>query len=270
MGWLENQVVLITGGGSGLGSALIDRFLKEGAKVGILQRSQQKVDEVLAKYNGEVVAVVGDVTKYEDNVKAVQVVVERFGKLDCFIGNAGIWDHYADILTLTGEQLEQVFDEVISINTKGYLLGAKAALDELIKTEGSMIFTLSNAAFYPSGGGPAYTASKHAGVGLVRELAYELAPKIRVNAVAPSGMNANVKGAAALGQENVGLLDARDMTKIGQGMPLKFLPEVEEMTGSYVLLASRENNRPLTGVIINADCGLGIRGLRQPNLGRFE
>lgn len=270
MGWLHDQVVLITGGGSGLGLALVDRFLKEGAKVAVLQRSQSKVDELLERYQGEVVAVAGDVAKYEDNVRAVQATVERFGKLDCFIGNAGIWDHYADIMSLTGEQLDKVFDELMSINAKGCLLGVKAALDELIKSEGSIILTLSNSALYPSGGGPAYTASKHAGVGLVKELAFELAPKIRVNAVAPSGMNVNVKGAAALGQNNLGLLDARNMEEIAKGMPLKFLPEADEMTGSYVLLASRENNRPLSGVIINADCGLGIRGLRKPNLGLFQ
>lgn len=270
MGWLTGEVVLITGGGSGLGLALVERCLAEGAHVAVLQRSQTKVDELLARFGDRVVAVAGDVTQYADNVRAVEATVARFGKLDCFIGNAGIWDHYADIVNMSGEQLEQAFDEIMNINTKGYLLGAKAVLDELLKTEGSMIFTLSNSAFYASGGGPIYTASKHAGVGLVRELAYELAPKIRVNAVAPSGMNVNVKGAASLGQDNIGLLDARDPERIAQGMPLKFLPEAEDMTGSYVLLASRQNNRPLSGVFINADCGLGIRGLRQANAGFFD
>lgn len=270
MGWLQNQVVLITGGGSGLGLALVERFLNEGAHVAVLQRSQSKVDELIERYDGKVVAIAGDVAKYEDNVRAVQATVERFGRLDCFIANAGIWDHYADIKKLTGEQLDKLFDEILAINTKGCLLGVKAALDELIKTGGSVILTLSNSALYSSGGGPVYTASKHAGVGLVKELAFELAPKIRVNAVAPSAMNVNIKGSATLGQQNVGLLDARNMGEIAQGMPLKFLPEAEEMTGSYVLLASRENNRPLSGVIINADCGLGIRGLRKPNLGLFD
>ena len=158
----------------------------------------------------------------------------------------------------------------MGINTKSLILGAKAALDELVKSEGSIIFTLSNSALYSAGGGPIYTASKHAGVGIMKELAYELAPKVRVNAVSPSGMNVNIKGAASLGQENLGLLDARDPEKIGRGMPLGFLPEPEDMTGSYVLLASRANNRTLTGVLINADCGLGIRGLRQPRAGFFE
>jgi 2,3-dihydroxy-2,3-dihydrophenylpropionate dehydrogenase len=150
-------------------------FLNEGAQVAVLQRSQSKVDELIARFGDRIVAVTGDVARYADNVRAVEATVARFGKLDCFIGNAGIWDHYADVVNMSGEQLETAFDEIMSINTKGYLLGAKAALNELLKTEGSMIFTLSNSAFYSSGGGPIYTASKHAGVGLVRELAYELA-----------------------------------------------------------------------------------------------
>ena len=74
---------------------------------------------------------------------------------------------------------------MFGVNVKGYLLGAKAAYRELAKTRGSIIFTVSNAGFYPCGGGPLYTASKHAVVGLIRQLAYELAPSVRVNAVAP-------------------------------------------------------------------------------------
>ncbi|KAA8731491.1 3-(cis-5,6-dihydroxycyclohexa-1,3-dien-1-yl)propanoate dehydrogenase [Acinetobacter qingfengensis] len=264
MGWLKNEVILITGGGSGLGLALVERFIDEGARIAVLQRSVAKVAALKQRYADDIVVIEGDVAKYQDNLRAVQATVERFGKLDCFIGNAGIWDHYADIVNMTGEQLDQAFDEIMGINSKALILGAKAALNELLKSEGSIIFTLSNSALYPAGGGPVYTASKHAGVGIMKELAYELAPKIRVNAVAPSGMNVNIKGAASLGQENIGLLDARDPEKIARGMPLDFLPEAEDMTGAYVLLASRQNNRPLTGVLINADCGLGIRGLRQP------
>ncbi|MBJ9952411.1 MULTISPECIES: 3-phenylpropionate-dihydrodiol/cinnamic acid-dihydrodiol dehydrogenase [unclassified Acinetobacter] len=270
MGWLEGEVALITGGGSGLGLALVERFLAEGAKVAVLQRSQAKVDLLKQRFGDQVETIVGDVALFADNVRAVEATVARFGKLDCFIGNAGIWDHYADIVHMSGAQLETAFDEIMGINTKSLILGAKAALDELVKSEGSIIFTLSNSALYSAGGGPIYTASKHAGVGVMKELAYELAPKIRVNAVAPSGMNVNIKGAASLGQENLGLLDARDPEKIARGMPLNFLPEPEDMTGSYVLLASRSNNRPLTGVLINAECGLGIRGLRQPRAGFFD
>jgi len=167
MGWLKGEVALITGGGSGLGLALVERFLQEGAHVGVLQRSQSKVDELIARYGDRIVAVTGDVASFEDNVRAVQATVERFGKLDCFIGNAGIWDHYADIVNMSGEQLNTAFDEIMGINTKGYLLGAKAALDELLKTEGSMYFLLYRTqSFYSSGGGTNLYCLKTCGCGL--------------------------------------------------------------------------------------------------------
>ena len=74
--------------------------------------------------------------------------------------------------------IEEAFDEMFAVNVKGYLLGAKAALPELVATGGNMVFTLSNSSFLPDGGGPLYVASKHACLGLVRQLAHELAPRI--------------------------------------------------------------------------------------------
>ena len=159
MGWLQGEVALITGGGSGLGWALVERFIEEGAQVAVLQRSKAKVDALNEHFGGKVLAIEGDVASYADNVRAVQATVERFGKLDCFVGNAGIWDHYADIVNTSGEQLEKAFDEIMGINTKSLILGAKAALDALIASEGSIIFTLSNSALYSAGGGPVYTLS---------------------------------------------------------------------------------------------------------------
>ena len=136
MSWVKDQVVLITGGGSGLGLALVERFLAEGAKVSVLQRSQSKVDALIERFGDQVLAIPGDVTVYADNLRAVEATVERYGRLDCFIANAGIWDHYADIVHMTGEQLEHAFDEIMAINTKSLILGAKAALEPLTQSEG--------------------------------------------------------------------------------------------------------------------------------------
>lgn len=71
-----------------------------------------------------------------------------------------------------------------------------------------MIFTLSNAAWYPGGGGPLYTASKHAATGLIRQLAYELAPKVRVNGVGPCGMASDLRGPQALGQSETSIMQS--------------------------------------------------------------
>lgn len=259
---LAGQVVMITGGGSGLGLAILHRFVAEGARVGVLERDVARVEALNAEFPDTVVAVAGDVRSYADNARAVAAAVDRFGRLDCFIGNAAVWDHGATLVGHSGEELDKGFDELFAINVKGYLLGAKAAAEALIASEGSMIFTLSNSAFYPGGGGPLYTASKHAGVGLVRQLAYELAPKVRVNAVAPSGMASDLRGAAALGQQDQRIMDSRSPEAIKAILPLQFFPDPQDFVGPYVMLASRADNRTLSGVLIHADCGLGIRGIR--------
>jgi len=260
---LEDQVALITGGGSGLGRALVARFLEEGCLgVGILEKSPDKIAELHRSFGDRVVLIEGDVRSFEDNRRAVAATVSQFGKLDCFVGNAALWDHNASLLTTSGEQLNEGFDELLGVNLKGYLLGAKAASEELIRSEGCMIFTLSNAAFYTGGGGPLYTSSKHGGVGLVRQLAYELAPRVRVNAVAPSGMATDMRGPGSMGLGESKVTDTRSAEQLGSVTPLQILAVPEAFTGSYVLLASRRDNVVLTGVLINADGGLGIRGIR--------
>lgn len=262
MSRLDGQAVLITGGGSGLGRALVARFVEEGASVSVLERSVEKCAALQEDFGGAVLAVAGDVRNYADNACVVAETVARFGKLDCFIGNAAIWDHGASLVATPGEDLARAYDELFGVNVKGYLLGAKAATQALIASEGSIIFTLSNSAFYPGGGGPLYTASKHAAVGLVRQLAYELAPKVRVNAVGPSGMASDLRGPEALNQQNVRIMDSRTPEAIRAILPLQFFPSPEDFTGPYVMLADRRDNRTLSGVMINADCGLGIRGIR--------
>ncbi|AKG70336.1 3-phenylpropionate-dihydrodiol/cinnamic acid-dihydrodiol dehydrogenase [Serratia fonticola] len=259
---LKDDVVLITGGGSGLGLALVARFIEEGARVATLERSAEKVSLLQQQFGEQVVVVQGDVTSFADNQRAVAMALSRFGRLDCFIGNAGIWDHNASLLATPAEQLESGFNELFAVNVKGYLLGAKASAPALIHSCGSMIFTLSNAAWYPGGGGPLYTASKHADVGLIRQLAYELAPKVRVNGVGPCGMASDLRGPQALGQQDTSIMQSLTPEKIAAILPLQFSPAPEDFTGPYLMLASRRNNRTLSGVMINADAGLAIRGIR--------
>ncbi len=111
-----------------------------------------------------------------------------------------------------------------------------------------------------AGGGPLYTASKHAATGLIRQLAYELAPKVRVNGVGPCGMASDLRGPQALGQSETSIMQshAGEIVAIHR---CKF-PQPADFTGPYVMLASRRNNRALSGVMINADAGLAIRGIR--------
>ena len=195
MGALDGQAVLVTGGASGLGRAIVDRFLADGAQVAVLDRAADR----LADLAGRIEVIAGDVRSIADNQRAVDACVARFGKLDCAIGNAGIWDYSVSLDALPAERIDAAFDEVFHVNVKGYLNLAKAALPALVRSSGALIFTVSNAGFDPAGGGPLYTASKHAVVGLIRQLAYEFAPAVRVNGVAPGPIDTDLRGPAALG-----------------------------------------------------------------------
>lgn len=262
MGWLDGQVALITGGGSGLGNALVNRFIAEGATVSVLERSPEHAQRLRERLGDQVSVTEGDVTRFSDNLRAVSDTVARFGKLDTFVANAGVFDFFQGLAQTEGETLSAAFDELFGVNVKGGLLGARAALSELVKTRGNVIFTLSNAAFYPGGGGPLYTASKHALVGVVKQLAHEFAPKVQVNGVAPGGMRTGLGGLAATGTDQTRLEGIGGFDAMVEGItPMKMCPRPEDYCGPYVLLASRDNAGPMTGAIINTDGGLGVRGL---------
>ncbi|HEX3286248.1 MAG TPA: SDR family NAD(P)-dependent oxidoreductase [Mycobacterium sp.] len=265
-GWLKDYVALITGGGSGIGRAVAERFVAEGAYVTIIGRSFEQLDEVAqgCADPSRIHAFRADVRDAEQLHQAVAETVQRFGKLDTLVANAGIWDYHRQLTKLTAAQLEQTFDEVFAINVKGYLLAAEASWRELVKTRGSIVMTLSNASFYVNGGGPVYTASKHACLGLMRELAYELAPKVRVNGVACGAMNTNLRGPEALDLHTRKL--AASFAKKEADDPPPPIPlhdsstDPRDFTGPYVLLASREQSGPITGQAIEVDGGIGVRG----------
>jgi NAD(P)-dependent dehydrogenase (short-subunit alcohol dehydrogenase family) len=260
MGWLEGKIALITGGASGLGRAIVTRFLDEGAGVAVLDRSRPRIEQLQAELGDRIATIVGDVTSLEDNQRAVADTVRKFGKLDCFVGNAGIWDFSLSLADLPDDKISRAFDEVFGVNVKGYLIGAKASFRELVKTRGSMIFTVSNAGFYVAGGGPLYTASKHAVVGLIRQLAFELAPKVRVNGVAPGAIPTDLRGPASLEMSERSIASMPIQQWVEQGLPLAKLPQPSDYTAHYVLLASDTNSSTATGSIINCDGGMGVRG----------
>ena len=259
-GRLPDQAILVSGGASGLGRAIVDRFVEEGARVAVLDRSAERLETLVRDHGGAVVGHVGDVRSLADNKAAVALCVDAFGKLDCAVGNAGLWDYSTALVDLPEDRIDAAFDEIFQVNVKGYLLLAKAAAPSLVRSEGSLIFTLSNASFYPSGGGPLYTATKHAVVGLVRQLAYELAPSVRVNGVAPGGINTDLRGLAALGMAERSIASLEMEASAHLYVPIGRLPTPQEYAGAYVMFASRTDGAPATGAVLNHDGGLGVRG----------
>lgn len=262
MGWLEGDVAIITGAGSGLGLALVDRFISEGARVVAVERSAARAEAVRAAHGESVHSVVGDVTNAADNQRAADEALDVFGRLDIFVGNAGMFDYGARLLDTPVEQVEKGFDELFAVNVKGYLLGVKAAAPALVENEGCVVLTASLSSWHAGIGGVVYTASKHAVVGVVRQLAHELAPEVRVNGVAPGFMRTDIRGPKSLGLEDTTPSSVPNLEELAsQAAPIGFMPSPENYTGHYVQLASRHNAAATTGAVVECDGGIGVRGL---------
>jgi len=151
MGWLDGQVALVTGGTGGIGSAVVRRYVAEGAKVGVMARDAEALQQLKDELGDAVVTIQGDVTRYEDNQRAVDTTVETFGRLDTFVANAAVFDYFTRLDRIEPEKVEESFQRLFAVNVQGYLLGARCAIEPLRQSKGSMIFTLSNSAFYAGG-----------------------------------------------------------------------------------------------------------------------
>lgn len=256
MARLKGYRAVITGSGSGIGRAVVRRYLSEGADVVAVVRKQADVAALEAE---GCVAVVGDVSRYETAEQAVSTAIERFGGLDVFVANAGLWDFHKRVDKQSAEQLRAAYDEIFGVNFLGPLFGARAAFEALRESRGSVIVTGSNASFLAGGGGALYTASKFALRGLVLQLAKEFAPHVRVNGVAPGATDTSISGPSALEQATREMnADTARMEVMTQHMPLGRVSQPEDHASLFVLLASREESPYVTGSMMLSDGGLTI------------
>jgi NAD(P)-dependent dehydrogenase (short-subunit alcohol dehydrogenase family) len=258
---VTDTVALITGAGSGIGRGVVERFVADGARVAAMDIAADRVQALRDEFGDAVLPVAGDVSTWESNRDAVAATVEHFGRLDVFIGNAGISDNAIGIADVPGDQIGTAFDELFGVNVKACILGVRAALDPLLASRGCVILTASFASFFPAGGGVFYTPSKHAVLGLVRQLAYELAPDVRVNGVAPGLAPTALGGLGTLGQAPMdSVLPGSELN-----LPMQAIPSAESYAGTFAFLASRRDAGHITGTVVSADSGLSIRGIAKPS-----
>lgn len=262
-GRLVGQVAIVTGGARGIGRAIVERFVAEGAKVGVGDVNEQGLEDLKAQFGSSIFTLITDVRSADANVSLIESTISKFGRLDTFVANAGLSDAFAETVQLSLEQIEDGFDDIFGVNVLGLILGSRAALPHLVATRGSIIVTLSNSALYPDGGGVLYVASKHAALGVVKQLAHEFAPLVRVNAVSPGATTSNMTVPEALGRKGMDQSDPDTLTAISELIPLRRVSEPYDHTDAFVLLASRSESASMTSTIIESDGGLGVRGLRR-------
>jgi 2,3-dihydroxy-2,3-dihydrophenylpropionate dehydrogenase len=258
-GWLSGKRALIVGSGSGIGRVVVDAFAAEGAKVAVLERDRGKC-ETLRRELPNIPVVEGDAMTRDANVQAVAAAVQAFGGLDTLINCVGIFDFYTGILDIDADDLPAAFDEMFRTNVLSHLQSVKAAAPALQAQPGSSIVLAESASsFYPGRGGVLYVSSKFAVRGLVSALAHELAPRIRVNGVAPGGtLNTDLRGLASLGLDGTRLDDTADRARdLAARTPLGVALTGADHAWSFVFLAS-DRSRGITGETTHPDGGFGI------------
>lgn len=249
----EGKVVLITGAAGGIGRATAVRFATEGARLGLVDRARDGLRETLAaveKAGGAGVTVEADVTRSADVARYAAAVAERWGGVDCFFNNAGI---LGDVRALV-DYPEETFDRVIAVNVKGVWLGIKTMAPLLRARGGGVIVnTASIAGLRGSRNLVAYTASKHAVVGLTRTAALELAPAgIRVNAVCPSPIDTAMVQALETGASPAN--PAAFHERMAGTIPLRRYGQPEEVAALVTFLCSADAGY-ITGGIYTVDGG---------------
>ena len=235
MGKLDGKVALISGGAKGMGAAEVRLFAREAASVvfgDILDDEGKKVEAEIRELGGEATYVHLDVTKETEWRAAVQIAVNRYGKLDVLVNNAGI-----SLQSKVEETTEEDWDKVMDVNAKGVFLGTKAAIPEMRKAGGGSIINISSqlGLVGTDTSSPQYHASKGAVRLLTKATAIQYAREgIRVNSVHP--------GPIVTPMTEVARANSDRYRQVLSRIPLGRYGEPEEVAYGVLYLASDESS----------------------------
>lgn len=241
---------IITGGAGNLGLAAAKRIVAEGGSVLLVDINENQLRTAAASINSDRVKIfTADVTSAAQVQAYAKFAADAFGKIDIFFNNAGIEGPNAPI----GEFPEDAFDRVMQINVKGVFLGMKYVPPHM-KDGSSIILTSSIAGLMGSGNFVAYTTSKHAVIGMMRDTAIDLGPrKIRVNTLHPGFVKSDMllrilRGITPNTPDDVLLQQLAERTKLGRCV----LPD--EIADMFCFLAA-DDSRMVTGQTFVVDAG---------------
>lgn len=248
---LEGKVAIVTGAGTGIGEAIAHKFAKEGAKVvvnGLPDDPIQAVVEAINQYGGEAIAYGGDVSEPSQAQTCVQTAIEKYGRLDVLVNNAGVFLATAE----TQDYPIEVFDETIRMNIRSAFLMTKYALPHLQKTQGNIVAAGSEAGFNGVPKNSPYSGTKGWIHSFIKGVAAEQAKYgVRANCFCPGAID------TAWTHKETGPMDAEmeEMTVMAALMGRRGTPE--EMANVCAFLASDEASY-VTGALWLADGGVTI------------
>lgn len=248
---LSGKTAIVTGASRGIGRATALRFAEAGANVVVnyYQRGAEALGVVreCRAFGVKAIAVQADVSRLEEAERLNEAAIREFGGVDIVVANAGIWEGDA-----VEKMSEDVWDRVIDANLKGTWTVCKAAIPHFKENGGGSIVIVSSTAGQRGEAGYSnYAASKGGQISFTKALSNELAPKIRVNAVAPGWVDTGL---------NDEVFDDPEFVKrVVAGIPLKRVATADDIALSIVFLAS-DWSRHITGEVININGGAVLCG----------
>lgn len=251
---LLGKVALVTGGATGIGESIVRLFHKHGAKVCVVDINDDLGQHLCQTLGPTTHFIHGDVAIEDDMSRAVDFTVANFGTLDIMVNNAGIGGPPCpDIREFPISTFEKVFD----INTKGTFIGMKHAARVMIPSKKGSIVSISSVTSAVGGAGPhAYTASKHAVLGLTKSVAAELGQHgIRVNCVSPYAILTNLALAHLHEDERTDDARAGFRAFIGKNANLQGVDLVEDDVANAVLFLASDDARYISGDNLFVDGG---------------
>ena len=243
---LDGKVAIVTGGASGIGEATARMFAEEGARL-VIADMDGSAGETLAKELGDAIFCRTDVTLENEVANVVAYAVDRYGRLDCMVNNAGIVGAIGSICDTPYDH----WKATLAVLLDGVFFGCKHAARAMLasSTRGTILNTASVAGLRGGFGAHAYSTAKHAVIGLTRSVASELAPHgVRANAVAPGAVVTPLIEAitGADGDTLRGLA--------AQASPLGQATYPRDIAGAFTYLASDDATH-VTGEVLTVDAG---------------
>lgn len=248
---LENKVAIITGATAGMGKAMAELFSQEGASVVLFARREERLQNLVSEIEekgGKAVYYAGDVTSQEDIDNLVDLAMKEYGKIDIAINNAGIMDNFKTIVNVD----DDLWEKVIDVNVTGPMRLYRAVIPKMLENGGGSLVTVASiGGLYGKISGTAYTASKHAAIGMSKSTAWMYAKQnIRCNVIAPGGVNTEIAAT----------MDPAKLDMEGYGTCAAFVEmnpktgEAEEIAELALFLASDKASL-INGAVVTADGG---------------
>lgn len=245
---LDGRTAIVTGASRGIGLAVARRLVDEGARVCITARNQDTLEEATAGLGGSerAIAVAGRADDTEHHAATVAATLEAFGSIDLLVNNAGINPAYGPLMGLDLAAARKILD----VNVTATLAWTQAAYAAWLREHGGAVVNIASVAgLRPAPGIGFYGVSKAALVHLTEELAVELGPRVRVNAVAPAIVKTQFARALYEGKEE----------QVAAAYPLKRLGVPEDI-GSVVAFLCSEDAGWMTGQTLTVDGGALLTG----------